>query len=487
MAIVIDGPGDFGPFEFEALAGIDSIIHIGSRSRIDSIEVHEEAFTEGSIAELGAFIKTLSANLANITFADTCDFSQVSADDVHGLMEDVVSVTLSRDSELACVAFLHELEESKRREEQDDTSMRVRVTRGVQDELLGDEEEKDDVSVDSENPRREYLDAQQVIFGDRPSPSLTDGEIQGSSSDDVSSDSEDELSVTRMVSPSPRTRPHHNQDSRSGSFLGGAMAGVYPNLEDAHHLTGAIRGPRVSSEEDGYVETDDMSVDSLEDPSIGNQTTKLQALEAVIKDLHKFSTGAKVGINQGTQSNPGVHLRFSAHPRAYDEYDALKSALSAMGIGFKEKIKGLGGIEKLLIIENAEAIKVGFEEDFQWLYSESLQSRQTHTARPRRTTQDIDQAFTAIGSSYLKAHKLYLELENPARSNPDEMAQIRGELLIMLGSSIEAYSQNIQSLEDKIAQGAVLSKQQQVALNNNKAALKALYSNYRQHVDDRPC
>lgn len=95
-------------------------------------------------------------------------------------------------------------------------------------------------------------------------------------------------------------------------------------------------------------------------------------LRQIVTEM-KINSDLSAEINAGTASTPGEHLRFSAYPQAYNKLAALKSALDVAGISYEEKQKGMGGIEKILVIREAPFMGPGFKAKLRQNYVAALE------------------------------------------------------------------------------------------------------------------
>lgn len=113
--------------------------------------------------------------------------------------------------------------------------------------------------------------------------------------------------------------------------------------------------------------------------------------------LHQIVVGLNINaefsaeLNRGTASTPGEHLRFSAYPEAYNELAALKSALDEAGISYEERVKGVGGVEKILVIREVPRIRPGFETKLRQNYAAALDKITAEaSAKHARTDGEVD-------------------------------------------------------------------------------------------------
>lgn len=169
-------------------------------------------------------------------------------------------------------------------------------------------------------------------------------------------------------------------------------------------------------------------------------------------------------INAGTNSTPGEHLRISAQPEAYYELTALKSALDETGISYEEKARGVGGVEKMLVIRDVPPMTPGFEAKFKQLYVAALKKidaeakatrvPQARNSQQQEHTQAARQIIRDIGASNKRMEGLARELKSRKTLHRDsESIAARDEIEYFLEETLNEFDvekNNIIQLEQRL-------------------------------------
>ena len=199
------------------------------------------------------------------------------------------------------------------------------------------------------------------------------------------------------------------------------------------------------------------------------------------KDLQRIVAGFNMPpeftaeINAGTESTPGEHLRFSAHPKAHYGLAALKAALDETGISYEEKAKGT---ERMLIIRQMPHKKPGFEAQLKQHYVAALKKIDSEAKATKAATQILKDIQVSQDRLSMLARELQsrnkLDLDSMTLTSRDEVEYFTEETL----DELDVEKDNIIQLKERLEAELPLSNmpvdEQKVLLQHTQNRVEAI-------------